>query len=205
MSVRYSYFSFSPKRADEFWNHFPQYFSQSKIEGENRDDVQKIFMSFVTKCKEKALNEEVTESGLYVLDLYCGSIQADPASDAEYDVHLVTEALSEAAGLKPKPIFELKEDWLKFHSLLNESVITEAAKILIKMRFSVTMDSGRNTIIKYLDYFGPLFDDFEKNEDSIFIIKADVNPHPAPETADKLLSKRAREHLERFRDIVMSK
>ena len=200
MSVSVDYYSFNAKRADKLWENFPDDFSRAKaggkIESGSRDPLANL------AYEEELYDEDSVLHDLKFLDLYYGSVFIDPTPDSGKQECYLKYAITAAANLKNEPDHQPKEDWIKIYSQIDEDFMNKATSILMK-KTGWEDDESREILNDFLRNVRPVVKDLKENEDSIFITDWDTDLEILPKNAEEFLMKRARNHLEKFRDLMM--
>ncbi|PIR73919.1 MAG: hypothetical protein COU35_05300 [Candidatus Magasanikbacteria bacterium CG10_big_fil_rev_8_21_14_0_10_47_10] len=199
MSISVEYYSFNEKRADKLWEKFPDDFAKAKA-GEKIESGWRAPLANLT-YEGEARDEDTVINDLKFLDLYYGSVGTNPTPESGKQEYYVHKAIAEAAGLKHEADYQPKDDWIKIYSQIDDAYIETAVSIIMKDT-GWENDEGREILIEFLRNVRPVVKDLKENEDSIFVTDWDTDWKVSPESAEELLMKRAKNHLENFRNLM---
>lgn len=200
MSTRIDYFSFNSRRADERWKNFADDLAKAR-NGESFNTELGDTSFYNLTDTEEIRSEDSVIRNLKFLDLDYGSVSCRPS---EYDdvVSDIEEALAVAADLRFLNGILQKEDLIRIYSIINKTFFEKAVGILTK-KMGWTDKESREILLEFFHNMHPVVKDLKENNDSILVFSVDVSDEVEPGSAEELLMKRARDHLQNFRDIIV--
>lgn len=196
MSIDVHYFSFSPERADKLWLGFAGDLAQAKA-GAKFDMYRDPLASL---ANPRYIRDEADIlTNLKFLDLNYGSVHCQPLDDGKLEYFLV-EVLAKTTGLELTTGETPREDWIKLYSQINNEFIEKTTALLAQKRQWIVEES-RQILLDFIHNVHPIVKDLNQNTDSLFIYYADTSDEVSPDSAEQLLTQRAREHSLYFHKI----
>jgi hypothetical protein len=219
MSVDINYYSFSPSRADKgFVNFIEDIIAVRKkyIKTDDKGPDESVILTDRQQdlfehanlgylIEDSSFNEELLILELKSIDLHYGSIEND-GFDSGKDEMLYIEALVESFNLEIEnednyPRLPTKKAWLQLFSTINQELLDKAINKL-KEETGWEEKDCKSGLLFYLECARPVMVDLKDTKDSVFVRYYHNGGEAEPEAAEKLLLKRANEHMKKYNNLL---
>ncbi len=189
MSMTVSYYSFSPKRADEKW---------TRPEGiEKFAELKRIY-----NLNSKEIDEEIREEligELMLADQEIGGVSELRMDNSLFDEEswlefYCLEALVKAYNLVTEDEVPTKDEWIRLYSALEGVKIEQAINFLAE-EANLQISEAKEYLVSYLSEVRQVVADLKQTQDAVFI-RDYQDGNIAPENSVQILKERAEKLIE---------
>lgn len=189
MSMTVSYYSFSPKRADEKW---------ASAEGmEKISELKRIYSLSSGEISEEIREDLVAE--LIIADEELGGVLPLEPLDSvlrneSWLEAYCLEALAEAYSLALEDEVPRKEEWIRLFSELEADKSMRAIQFLAEAA-ELEISEAQNSLVSYLKEIRPVVEDLKNTPDSVFVRDYE-DGNISPNKSVQILEERAKKRVE---------
>jgi hypothetical protein len=208
MSIDISYYSFSPKRADEGWKNFKEdalLIRRKNALGEKDTELnprqQSLFEDAYSGDLFYSKNPDAHDIkyGMKAIDLYYGAVRNIFFESLKVEF-IIVECIVEQFRLKTEDKFPAKNEWIRvFKSLQVDDV--DAITTAITKSIGWNQEEAHYGFFSFLRSIKPVVKDLNETNDAIFMSWYGGVETVEPKSSEEFLYARYLEHKEQFQDV----
>lgn len=210
MSLDLYCYSFNTKRADKIWETFPEdimvlrnkyHDTATNIRLNKTQQILHDGIEMEYLIHEDAFAEERLIGELKDVDVFHGSIRGGHFEDNRVAVAIIESLLSKTFHLKSDDGIPLGSEWVRLYQKMDKNTLAKLSQTIAK-EYECDEAEATEYALEFFTSMRPIVKDLKENPDSIFVMSFGGDDRCYPKSADKIIEKRAKEHMKKCKGVL---